>query len=452
MGQYKNEQKNTDGQVSINDSFTQGQNINSNSFQIASLERLSKVIRQVELSQLTIHNMSISNNETAQITPKENQERMNLMYSNFIISNLMFIVVALQNYFQQSIFNNTSSINISNNNYLCLTYGVGRDSESQQSNTNSLEQIAITEIPEIVHTERIESRVLRPNAFRKYLQNGGSPLDSDTIRQLGCSSKHQQKKSSAYISTNIEINLLTCRSDKHSNGSCTSKGRIKFHGGSPKQAGESRRLSIERGDNQNGFSQAESQSCTRHICNSPKRTPAQIHLSNGRQFSNQDQWIEISMGQGNNLCSSTNSNNGEMFIKDTGGEYNSNLSSTRLGIMVDSSSSSNGTKVSSVGSLGSSTNIKKIEDQEQNQISARKSHRTFDPNKRRDEIYQQMEFQMKLTENECQDLMLEMTDQLLRKRGASMARIALYIDESGVSISSFFGNTAELTVRRAFKH
>ncbi|KAA6397738.1 MAG: hypothetical protein EZS28_006741 [Streblomastix strix] len=123
---------------------------------------------------------------------------------------------------------------------------MGRGSESQQSNTNNMRQMAITEIPEIAQSERIKDRILHPNTFRKYLQNGGDPLDCDTIRQLGGSSKHQQVKSSANTSTNAEINLQTCSSDELSNRSSLYKGRIKFHDGSPQRTGQSMRLSIER--------------------------------------------------------------------------------------------------------------------------------------------------------------------------------------------------------------
>ncbi|KAA6391645.1 MAG: putative Pol polyprotein [Streblomastix strix] len=48
MGQYENESKNAEEQIRINDSPTQGLDINSNSFEIVSLERLSKVIRGIK--------------------------------------------------------------------------------------------------------------------------------------------------------------------------------------------------------------------------------------------------------------------------------------------------------------------------------------------------------------------------------------------------------------------
>jgi hypothetical protein len=51
-----------------------------------------------------------------------------------------------------------------------------------------------------------------------------------------------------------------------------------------------------------------------------------------------------------------------MFIEDKGGENNSNISFTRLGIMVDSNCSSNGAKIGSAGTFGPNTNTRKIDD------------------------------------------------------------------------------------------
>ncbi|KAA6390502.1 MAG: hypothetical protein EZS28_013971 [Streblomastix strix] len=206
--------------------------------------------------------------------------------------------MTIENYFEQSIFNNTSSANKNSNNFRCFTSGMGRDSELQQSNINSMKQIAITEFPEIVQLQRIETCRLFSNAFRKYLLSGGGLHEQDTIRQLGGRSNHQQKKGSAYTITNTEINLQTYKSDELCSRNSLSKGRVKFHGRSLQKIGECRRLSIEGGDYLNGLSHTESQFYIQRICNQPKRAPAQIHFSIGRKFSSGDQRIETSMGQG----------------------------------------------------------------------------------------------------------------------------------------------------------
>ncbi|KAA6365571.1 MAG: hypothetical protein EZS28_038903 [Streblomastix strix] len=333
-----------------------------------------------------------------------------------------------------------------------LLIQVGARLQSIIAELGQLGELAKSKIYQVIQPEEDEGHSLRSNAFRTYLQQGGNPLDYDKIRQLSSSSGYQKEKSSTNSSTDTTPNSKTKGRQKMVGRSSLSEGGIEFNSQSTQQIRKSGRFSTEERGFQRGTSEIIGEPNTGRICDAQEKSVSSIPITNGRYPSDWDQWLEISMGQRNNICSSSKYNNWEMSTEDQKRENDCSINSSRLGIMVKSSSQRDGNKINSTRLSRSDSQTGEINEKKRKQTTSMKPRHTSDPNRRGDEVYQLMTRYIELSDEETLDLKLEMSDQLQRKNGEAMAGIASYLDTSTTQISSFFGETAAIIVRRALRY